>query len=428
MLDKDPYHAQALDLALIVIGGIRTTQLQAQEPLTTAYLLDRRLDPIVTMCSRCRKSWIGGDPLLMPGMQLFASFVSINSGAPRPMQCYHCGYVLCSECITDIMAGDPLAPGTLPTKCPVCGANELKRPAYPTGRPPQQMARHAEPVVQVIVFREGPVPPDNAFLKSFIEQFSPDAIEDQAKLVGVPLFPWPADVETVARNKLAEKEASGEILAGSVETAHAMDDQGNRLYVIKLMRPAHKQGQERAAAEGRSVLGQWKEAIGRWFSPVRSSVLDRLVEDLMRKHVARITDHPAFKSDANVVAFYRSLLSPAPLLFAQKTIAANLQAVFDGDQQYTEAQWIGDTFVMISIAPRLAPTSARGYFQGGYLKFLDVQLQQAGVQIGTTNIAHWIYCTDGKEAGVHLTAFPRVGQRMVALDLLTNMERSQIGL
>ncbi len=433
VLDEDPYHPEALDLALIVIGGIRTTQLQALEPLTPAYLLDRRLDPIVTVCSRCGKAWIGGDPLLMPGMQVFASLIMINSGAPRPMQCYHCGYVLCSECITDIMADDPLDPGTIPTKCPACGADELKRPAYPTGRLSQQMARHAEPVVEVIVFREGPVPPDETFMRELIEQISPDAIEDRAKLVGVPLFPWPTNVEEVIADTFAEKEARGEILGGRVESVPATDDQGNRLYIVKLMQPAqHKLGQpsaqEKTAAKGKSLLDQWKESIGRWFSSGRPSKLDRSVKELMRNHIARITDHPAFKSNAGVVAFYRSLLSPAPLSFVQRTVAANLQAVLDSDQQSTETQQIGGTFVILSIVPQLVPNRARVYFQDGYLHFLTTQLLQAEVEIGATSIVHWIYCTDGTEAAVHLTAFPKVGQRMVALEMLTNAERSQIGL
>lgn len=240
ILDKDPDNPQALDLALIVAGGIRTTRIQAQEPLTPAYLLDRRLDPIVTVCSRCGKAWIGGDPLLMPGFQLFQFAVMINSGAPRPMQCYNCGYVLCSECIIGIMSDDPLAPQDIPETCPNCGQDMLKRPAYPTGRPPQQMARHSEPVAQVIVFREGPVPPDEAFLKGFLEPISPDALTDRAKLVGIPVFPWPSNIEAMSLSTLAQKEARGEIPPGSAERAefaHAKDEHGNRIYIAKLLMP-----------------------------------------------------------------------------------------------------------------------------------------------------------------------------------------------
>ena len=429
VLDKDPHHPQALDLALIVVGGIRTTQLQAQEPLTTAYLLDRRLDPIVTVCSRCGKSWIGGDPLLQPGMQLFQNMIMINSGAPRPMQCGRCGYVLCSECITAMMADDPLDPGSLPTKCPVCGADELQRPAYPTGRPPQQMARHVEPVVEVLVFREGPVPPDEPYLREFMERFSPDAIEAHARLVGIPLFPWPMNVDGVVQERLAEKESRGEIPAGFlVEVAPARDDQGNRLYVAKIMQPASNPEPPTSAAKDRSVVSRWKESLSGWFSSRRPSELERTVEGLMRDHITRITDHQAFKSDARVLAFYRSLLDPAPLSFVKKTIAANLGAAQDADQECTGGQPVEGIFVLVSVVPQLVPDYAKSYFSGGYLRFLDTQLQQAGVRIDATSIAHWIYCTDGKNGAIHLTGLPRQGQRVVALEMLTAAERSRIGL
>ncbi len=299
VLDKDPDHPQALDLAMMVVGGIRTSQLQALEPIPPSYLLDPRLDPIVTVCTRCGKSWIGGEPLLMPGMQLFAATVMLNSGAPRAMQCYACGYIVCAECISAIMADEPLNPGPLPTVCPSCGVDALKRPAYPTGRPPQQMARRAHPVVEVLVFREGPVPPDASYLREFIERFSPDAIAAHARLVGIPLFPWPDNVEVVAQESLAEKETKGEFPTGSlVEFATSMDDQKNRLYVAKIMQPERAEKLETSLRKERSVMGWWRETIGRWLSRMRHAELDKTGERSTHDRTARTPHHQAAKSNA----------------------------------------------------------------------------------------------------------------------------------
>ena len=398
VLDKDPDNSQALELALIVVGQIRTVQIQAQEPLTPAYLLDRRLDPIVTVCSRCRKSWIGGDPLLFPGLQLFQSLIMINSGAPRPMQCYNCGYVLCSECIIQMMSDDPLAPGDIPKKCPNCGRNELKRPAYPTGRPPQQMARHIEPVVQVIVFREGPVPPDEEFLRGFLASFSPDALIGSSKLVGIPVSPWPPNIEALALSTLLEKETQGEIPARSVqyaEFAHASDEYGNRIYVAKVIMPPSPE--------------------------------EKLVEDSIRTHISRMIQAVQNTPNSAMELEWRRLLHPTILAFTQKTILKELQKSLSANQHLWQSRHFDDVYLIISTVPIVDPTKARNYFQGGYLKFFDAQVQNSTIPIGSCNFAHWIYCCDGNRAGLHLTFLPKGGTAVLALELLSDVEKSQLG-
>ncbi len=430
VLDGDPDNQQALELAWIVAGGIRTTHIQTLEPLTPAYLLDRRLDPIATICSRCARSWVGGDHLLIMHGSGALGFLSFNSGAPRPMQCYRCGYVLCSECLTEMTVDDPLGPGVVPNDCPICGSDQLRRPAYPTGRPPQQMKRHLDPVVQMIVFREGPVPPDETYLRNFIEPVSPDAIRDHARLVGIPVFPWPSHMETVARNTLIEKEASGDIPAGSVtgaEVAGFTDERGNRLYIAKILKPSGK-----PSPGSGSPTEKPKGFLARWLSSSRTkpetpSPQDRTAEDLMRRHLARVVEsatvqpHPA-------VSVCRALASPAILEWIRNSIAMNRSKSLAGDREYTDSTQIDGLCLLVTTVPKVFPEQARAYFPHGYIVFVDAQIQQAGFRIGAADIAHWIYCHDGDEAGVHLTLFLTKGTPVVPLDLLTQKERSMIGM
>lgn len=434
VLDKDPYNPQALDLALIIFGDIRTTHLQAQEPLTMAYLLDRRLDPIATVCSRCGKSWIGGDPLLMPGMQIFASLISFNSGAPRPMQCYHCGYVLCSVCITDIMADDPLESGTLPTKCPECGANELKRPAYPTGRPPQQMARHAEPVAEVIIFREGPVPPDEIFMRGLLAQYSPDAIENNAKLAGVPLFPWPANIEAVARNMLAEKIASGQILTeASAEFMRTSDEMGNRIYIAKLLKQINKNTKPASSASKiKYLINDAMIFFIGWLYYLRTRIVssqqDRLSEGIMRHHLSRLKDFLADNPRSAIIPICETLSLPHVFSYVQSIIAAISPESIAESQHCWKSQRANDIYLIVSAIPVTIPSRVKNYFDGGYLRFFDDRIKDFAIQIGKVNIVHWIYCYDGIRTGVHLTIYPKKGEPIIAYDLLTDSEKSQLNI
>jgi hypothetical protein len=437
VLDKDPHNSEALELALIIVGGLRTAQRQAHEPLTPAYLLDRRLDPIVTVCSHCGKAWIGGDPLLMPAMQFFQSLIMINSGAPRPMQCYTCGYVLCSECIIARTGDDPLDPQPLSNICPNCGAATLKRPAYPTGRPPQQMARHAELVAQVVIFREGPIPPDEGFLKRFLEPISPDALSDSAKLLGIPIFPWPSNIEAAAVSILIQKHALGEI-KGSLEHAeymHARDEQENRIYIAKLMMSPEKAKDKKLPESKWIPKYQIEDRIGSLMGWVyafqlkmKQSPIEKLIENTIRSHMDRMIQTVQNTPNSGLASHWQSLLSPPVLAFTQKKIATELQKSLANDEHSWKSHCIGGLFLILSTVPVVNPTYARTYFQGSYWKFLDTMVQNSGIKIGSTNIAHWIYCYDGSRAGLHLTFLPKGGTAVVAQDLLTEVEKSQIGL
>jgi tetratricopeptide (TPR) repeat protein len=244
VLDKDPANEHAFRLAIILVGTRRTQRVQAEEPLTDAYLLDRRLDPIFTVCSHCQSStWVS------PTADSTDPHARSFTWNPIGKQCQNCGYVVCRDCMrVDKHLGEGYA--TLADHCPNCGQNALGVTVFATGRLPQQMARHPRPVGQVFIFREGPVPPDEKYMKGLLEIYSPDALEDDADLIGIPMFPWPDNIVEAAVNKLVELQIRDQILKGKLEEAeeaYPKDDEGNRVYVIKLMRPSPDSLQESLA-------------------------------------------------------------------------------------------------------------------------------------------------------------------------------------
>src|SRR5712691_6586585 len=112
-LDTYPDHPQALELAMIIVGkGSGIEAIEVQEPLTKAYLLDRLLDPIFTVCSRCStQAWVSSNCL-------FGDVGSITVTNPAGLQCYNCGYVVCRNCLQETRRSMTVA--TVSQTCPHC--------------------------------------------------------------------------------------------------------------------------------------------------------------------------------------------------------------------------------------------------------------------------------------------------------------------
>jgi hypothetical protein len=111
-------------------------------------------------------------------------------------------------------------------------------PVYPTGRLPMQLERRPVPVSVVVVFREGPVPPDRDYMVMLLEQRSPDAIDDNTNLIGVPVFPWPSDIQTVSWRTLEGFAREGRIsMLGLADAPAALfKADGLNVYIVKMFR------------------------------------------------------------------------------------------------------------------------------------------------------------------------------------------------
>lgn len=229
VLDSGPANQEALWLAASILSSGRSKELAAAEPLSETYRLDRRLNPVWAVCNRCAASWVP-DPVYFD----FASRTVLN---PVGAQCPNCGYTLCHECLARAGVGHS---GSSSNACPNgCGVH-LSVPVYPTGREDRQFPRRPRRVTHVYLFREGPVPPDNDYVREILEKVSPDALEGSPEIVAVALKNWPEDIAVTA---MAHMMVMGNLAAGGVtiemilnsEAAVFIDRINNwQGYVVKL--------------------------------------------------------------------------------------------------------------------------------------------------------------------------------------------------
>jgi hypothetical protein len=231
VLDSHPGHPEALMLAMILLGEGRTELLCAEEPIPEAYKYDTRLDPIYAVCSHCRrKEWV---PEAIAVMQ-YAHMMVMN---PVGLQCYNCGYVVCRDCLQDLPSGIGLSLAS--RTCPNCFENALDTPVFPTGRRPHQMTRHTASVVHVVIFREGPIPPDDQDIQKLLEIVSPDILENiGTSVTAFPIPSWSDDIDRLADAVVMRMEADGKLPPGGIdntEHAHVRDGDGIRSLVVKVM-------------------------------------------------------------------------------------------------------------------------------------------------------------------------------------------------
>ncbi len=392
VLDLDPNNEHALRLAITVVGDNRSNQLRAQEPLTAAYLNDRRLDSIFTACSQCKTTeWVSVYCLHEGLLGLNYTTSEILPG----YQCYDCGYVACRKCLDGASQNEDRLHALRIYRCPNCGGPNLKA-AYPTGRLPRQMARHPEPVVQVVVFREGPIPPDEAYMAGLLERTSPDALEDGAELIGIPVSPWPNDIEKMAQSLLFRLRGERRLkaLPEHAEYRLVQDAVGTRVYVAKLM-----------MAPG--------------------------VQALLKRHLARlVSGHGDDPRLAITIPLWRSLLRSDVLTYTQATTLDSMrESLSDGDHHW-QSRRLHNMILIISTIPTSDVERARSFFRGRYMAFLDGEVHALGSHPGEVDIAHWIFCLDGVRQMVHLTFLPENVRAIptVAIDLLTLRERIELGL
>jgi hypothetical protein len=230
ILRHHPADPEALFLCAIVLSASRTKQIVAAEPLGERYTNDRRLDPLCVACRKCETSW-------------FTSVVHFSVGPetqmyvtnPIGLQCQECGYTLCRDCLRKGPIGFGMDVYLHP--CPHCQGEQLTTPVLPTGREPCQFERRSERITVAVLFREGPIPPDVAFMTHFFECMSPDVIEDQPRIIGVPVSPWPSNPAIYTITYLLGLADRGIIDKAAVETAatnDATDREGLHLYLVRL--------------------------------------------------------------------------------------------------------------------------------------------------------------------------------------------------
>ena len=195
VLDEKPDDEGTLRLAAVTIGDSRSEQLQAKEPLPPSMVGDTRLDPIFTQCSRCKQNqWIS----LSWFLDGFADPDQMDVTNPAGLQCQRCGYVVCRDCLKAIENKSDRGYSTYSNVCPNCGKTAMGSPVYPTGRTSLQMKHTRRALSEVLIFREGPLVPDDEYIRGILESVYPEALKADVAYRAFPVYPWEEEIKLYA--------------------------------------------------------------------------------------------------------------------------------------------------------------------------------------------------------------------------------------
>ena len=390
-LDSHPSHPEGLTLAIIVLGESRTSRLYATEPIPDSYLLDTRLDPIYAVCSHCKKQeWIPD------AVTLLLSYEKIALMNPIGLQCYNCGYVVCYKCLLGYRYG--VGSAIVSQTCPSCSKEALGTPVFPTGRLPHQMKRQVGSFAHILIFREGPVPPDGEYIKKLMEMVSPDVLESNTTtFTAFPAPVWLDDMYQQANAVLAKMELDDKLPAGSVgkaEATYVQDEYGTRGLVVKV--------------------------------PVEYI----LNEHLIRMHIARL--YKEADEQPGLLNICDTLINSTIFSFTVSAMEQLLSLSVQNNKHQYVSQQFSNTIIVTSIVPAYLPSQAMSYFPGGYLATLMALMQEVGFNNeGQLDFVHWILCVNrfSNKQMFHTSLFsPRTSTANVALDLLSTAEKEQTGL
>ena len=162
------------------------------------------------------------------------------------------------------------------------------------------------------------------------------------------------------------------------------------------------------------------------------SPLDTQVQNLIKNHLKRLTkDFGKHQSFATAKPDYDCLLRSDTLAITKAVVKKELQNSLRDDQHHWQTHRLSDLILIVSTVPATQVWAARSYFHPSYMEFLDTQLRTIFTQEKKIIVAHWTFCSDGQRTGIHLTFIPKdskEGMTLLAQDLLTDAEKSQLGL
>lgn len=157
------------------------------------------------------------------------------------------------------------------------------------------------------------------------------------------------------------------------------------------------------------------------------------IEVMLRRHLTRLDAFAKGRPDGRgLEQLCQQLLRPARLAFTVAEIAKQIQPSQSKQLNSSTTGSDNEWFVAITVSPWLMPDDVRAHIPNGYLALLDQLVAPALSGPKRPHIAHWIYCTNGERAGVHLTLIPDADRvpapTILAQDLLTPSERRQAGI
>lgn len=215
LLERNPNDEWAFELAAYVFYAHQNydNDYYAPERLTDEYIYDCRLDKIFCECNRCSSFWVP-NPLLRSRASVF----DLN---PIGGQCPQCNRVFCLEC------------STLDGQCPDC-RTRLEVVSEPNGRTQSQARRRKEKIELVLIFREGPIPPDTEYIVKLLQRYSPDVLKEKPQIAAIPEFPWPDKHDLAHKIKIISSQIRGRLLNSNlIEGFSASDEERNKFLLIK---------------------------------------------------------------------------------------------------------------------------------------------------------------------------------------------------
>jgi hypothetical protein len=159
-----------------------------------------------------------------------------------------------------------------------------------------------------------------------------------------------------------------------------------------------------------------------------------IVRGLLQEHIVRLSQMFQGKpKEQENLRFIQGVIADDLLAFAVDQITQKMPAAYAEKKISHATSEFGEWFIAITLCPWLTPAEVKTHLGQGYMKLLDELTRPALNVPGGRNVAHWIYCSNGERAGVHLTLIPNpqgLYKEVVVLaqDLLTLQECQQVGL
>jgi tetratricopeptide (TPR) repeat protein len=230
-LDLDPNNEKANYLVRLVIFLAQDERKDAHgdfliaEPLTEEYLGNPLLDQLFCECQKCRYTWMPNPLINALDVSLMVRFSPLGGICPE------CHRVFCRECARAIKSSSQASPQV----CPYCRV-PLSPIGSPNGRTTRQTTRRKQTLRLIIVFRQGPIPPDSEYLTELFRRLSPEVLNQNPEIMAFPVFPWSIHDNDVLR-KIAGVFASQNISIDTHIIDHYyqfLDDDSNHLYIVKI--------------------------------------------------------------------------------------------------------------------------------------------------------------------------------------------------
>ncbi len=157
------------------------------------------------------------------------------------------------------------------------------------------------------------------------------------------------------------------------------------------------------------------------------------IESMLRAHLKRLDSaHQGRPGADDLRLLGDQLLAADRLSFAVGSIQQNLPDALSKSKLSNASQLFTDWLVAVTVYPWLTADDVKAHLPAGYTALLNELTAPAYAEPGGSHVAHWNYCSDGRQAVVHLTLIPNPKvMRTVAViaeDLLTRGELGQLGM